>query len=144
MTTIVNAQPTIVIPSLKLVGDIWNKNGDHPNDYVGDTEGLENGEMRTFSGEYRKERDWEGSVVRRYRHPNVPGTNVCAHCGETLHDHGWIDKEDQEVCPGDVILTIPQLDGTLRYTPIKQKTLNAVNALVLIQSGAAVDEEPNW
>lgn len=85
----------------------WFKNGDHPLDYANETQGLENGEMRTFTGEYRKERGWEGEVVRYYRDPTVPGTNRCAHCDLTYHDHGWIDTLEggHIVCPGDWIIT---------------------------------------
>lgn len=64
----------------------WFKNGDHPED--GDPE-------------------TEGKVVRYYRHPAVPGTNVCEQCGKTMHDHGWIDTLEggHVVCPGDYVIT---------------------------------------
>ena len=107
-------------------GAIWNKNGDHPEDYVGDTDGLENGELRKFSAEHRKANDWEGDVVRRYRHPSIPGTNVCAHCGLTLHDHGWLDKEDQVVCPGDLVVTTFDKDYNPHYSTIKPKVFNTL------------------
>lgn len=85
----------------------WHKNGDHPQDYAGDFEGLENDEYRTWSGEEAKAMDWEGKVVRRYRHPNVSGETKCGACGATMHDHGWIDTLEggHIVCPGDWIAT---------------------------------------
>ena len=52
----------------------WFKNGDHPLDYFFDQDGLENGEMRVFPGSERREKGWEGGVVRYYRHPDVPGS----------------------------------------------------------------------
>lgn len=86
---------------------VWNKNGDHPLDYAHDTDGLENGEMRTFTGAERKEKDWEGSIVRRYRHPRIDGETDCPHCGAKMHDHGWIDVSDENriVCPGDYVVS---------------------------------------
>jgi len=85
----------------------WFKNGDHPEDYIGDTDGFENGEIRVFSGDYRKEHEWEGSVVRYFRHPDVPGDHECMYCGKTMHVHGWIDTLEggHNVCPGDWIIT---------------------------------------
>jgi hypothetical protein len=85
----------------------WHKNGDHPLDYANSIEGLENGEPRTFTGAYRKERDWEGSVVRRYRNPGVPGNAPCRYCGGRMHVHGWIDTPEggHIVCPGDWVIT---------------------------------------
>lgn len=85
----------------------WHKNGDHPLDYVGDTQGFEKGELRTFTGEERKTQDWEGSVVRYYRHPAIDGESLCKECGVRMHEHGWIDtKADPDgvtVCPGDYV-----------------------------------------
>lgn len=85
----------------------WFKNGDHPDDYSGDTEGIENGEIVSFSGSHRKELGWEGGVVRYFRHPDVPGTKTCSHCVNSMHDHGWIDTLEggHNVCPGDWIIT---------------------------------------
>lgn len=88
---------------------VWNKNGDHPLDYAEDTQGLEDGEMRTFTGAERKEKDWEGSVVRYFRHPHVDGELLCPHCGVRMHEHGFIDipgiHSDRVVCPGDYVVT---------------------------------------
>ena len=85
----------------------WFKNGDHPDDYSRDQEGFEKGVWRVFPGIECRERGWEGDVVRYYRHPDVPGENVCKHCGQAMHVHGWIDTLEggHIVCPGDWIIT---------------------------------------
>jgi len=85
----------------------WFKNGDHPDDYVGETTGLENGELRQFTGEYRRAQGWEGSVVRYFRHPDVPGESLCEQCGKPHQVHGWVDtlEKGHRVCPGDWIIT---------------------------------------
>ena len=72
----------------------WLKNGDHPADAC---ETFKDSEGKDFQG--------EGKVVRYYRHPGVDGTSVCEKCGQTMHQHGWIDSLDATVCPGDWILT---------------------------------------
>lgn len=73
----------------------WFKNGDHPEDgsyLIGD------GHDEPFLS--------EGKIVRRYRHPMVPGTSACEQCGKPHNDHGWIDTLEQghRVCPGDWII----------------------------------------
>ena len=85
----------------------WFRNGDHPLDYSKDHEGLENGEMRTFSGAERAANGLEGDIVRYYRHPDVDGATAYQHCGGVMHDHGWIDTLEggHIVCPGDWIIT---------------------------------------
>lgn len=85
----------------------WFKNGDHPSDYEGVTQGLEGGALRSFAGGYRKTHDWEGSVVRYYRRPDVDGQKACKYCGSILHIHGWIDTSEggHIVCPGDFVIT---------------------------------------
>jgi len=60
----------------------WLKNGDHPLD--GDPSN-------------------EGDFVRYYRHPDVLRAALC-NCGNNFHDHGWIDRFNTVVCPGDYIL----------------------------------------
>lgn len=84
----------------------WHRNGDHPEDYSKDHEGLEGGELRVFTGAERQANGWEGDVVRYYRHPDVPGDSLCEQCGKTHHVHGWIDTLEQghRVCPGDWII----------------------------------------
>jgi hypothetical protein len=85
----------------------WFKNGDHPEDYSQDEDGIENGEPVKIAAAYRREHGWEGSIVRYYRHPDVPGERVCSKCGNTMHVHGWIDtlEDGHNVCPGDWIIT---------------------------------------
>ena len=70
----------------------WFKNGDHPGD----------GEVLFPFCE-----DYEGKIVRFYRHPDVPGNKPCEQCGKPHHVHGWIDTLEQghRVCPGDWIIT---------------------------------------
>lgn len=73
----------------------WFKNGDHPKDYADNDDGAG-----------RKANDWEGDVVRRHRLPG--GSHAqCAHCGDTMNNHGWIDTLEggHIVCPGDWIIT---------------------------------------
>lgn len=85
----------------------WFKNGDHPEDYTKSREGFEDGSLTTFSGNHARENGWEGSVVRYFRRPDVPGTRCCQHCSIAMHDHGWIDTKEggHIVCPGDWIIT---------------------------------------
>ncbi len=85
----------------------WFKNGDHPVDYSNSTEGFENDEWRTFSGEHAREQGWEGQVVRYYRTPDCPGDRKCEHCADIMHNHGWIETLEggHIVCPGDWIIT---------------------------------------
>lgn len=85
----------------------WFKNGDHPDDYSVDHQGFEAGEMRTFPASERKANGWEGDIVRYFRDPEVSGKKVCEHCGQTMHEHGWIDTLEggHIVCPGDWIIT---------------------------------------
>lgn len=74
----------------------WFKNGDHPEDYPAL---MHDREAREHGG--------EGRVVRYYRHPKVSGARPCEHCGEIMHDHGWIDTLEggHIVCPGDFVIT---------------------------------------
>lgn len=74
----------------------WFKNGDHPEDAC-----------ETFIGSDGEPFQGEGQVVRYFRHPDVSGENVCQHCGNTMHSHGWIDTLEggHNVCPGDFIIT---------------------------------------
>ena len=85
----------------------WIKNGDHPLDYAEDKQGFESGDLRTFTGEERKQRGWEGDIVRYFRRPDVPHDKPCNHCGKIMHVHGWIDTKEggHIVCPGDFIIT---------------------------------------
>lgn len=85
----------------------WFKNGDHPLDYSQARMGLEGGEPRVFAADTRRENGWEGDIVRYFRRPDVNGAQVCKHCGNTMHNHGWIDTLEggHIVCPGDWIIT---------------------------------------
>ena len=85
----------------------WFKNGDHPLDHAEPVEGYEGGMLKTFSPEHRKANDWEGSIVRRFRRPDIAGTAECRHCGGLMGNHGWIDTLEggHIVCPGDWIIT---------------------------------------
>ena len=71
----------------------WFKNGDHPED--------------RWSPEGVIPEGWEGRVVRYFRHPQIPGAQICSKCGYTMHEHGWIDtlEAGHNVCPGDWIIT---------------------------------------
>ena len=97
----------------------WFKNGDHPNDgterfppktppanpFVPPREDGSPSDPR-YTGEFAGEL-LEGKVVRYFRHPDVPGTQECKHCGKTMHVHGWIDTLEggHIVCPGDWVIT---------------------------------------
>ncbi len=85
----------------------WFKNGDHPMDYASARSGLDGDVVREFTGEYAKTNDWEGEVVRYYRTPDLDGQTKCKHCGNVMHDHGWIDTLEggHIVCPADWIIT---------------------------------------
>lgn len=103
----------------------WFENGDHPED-----------SCRTIysSGMYPDLPHYlpegtpflsEGKVVRRYRDPYIPGTNVCGHCENTLHYHGWIDESagGRTVCPGDYVV---ELGG--EHFPMKPELYEALIA----------------
>lgn len=85
----------------------WFKNGDHPDDYSKTHVGFANGELRTFQPEERKDLEWEGDIVRSFRHPSIDGERPCQHCEIQMNDHGWIDTLEggHTVCPGDWIIT---------------------------------------
>ena len=85
----------------------WFKNGDHPLDYSQDRIGLENGTERTFTSQERREKQWEGEIVRYFRRPDISGDSLCRHCSKAMHVHGWIDTKEggHIVCPGDWIIT---------------------------------------
>lgn len=85
----------------------WFKNGDHPDDYSSERPYIENGDIMMKPGSFFKERDWEGGVVRYFRHPDVPGRTQCPNCGRIMHEHGWIDTSEggHTVCPGDWVIT---------------------------------------
>ena len=80
----------------------WFKNGDHPLDYSVDPTNPKEAIIAIEKREWR-----EGNVVRYYRHPDVSGQSKCKHCGDIMHNHGWIDTLEggHIVCPGDWIIT---------------------------------------
>lgn len=85
----------------------WLKNGDHPLDYSRVHHWMGNDEIREFTGDERKANGWEGDIVRYYRTPEMDGRQACKHCGDIMHNHGWIDTLEggHIVCPGDWIIT---------------------------------------
>lgn len=82
----------------------WFKNGDHPLDYT-KTIHEPFADREPVTPEHRKAENWEGDVVRYYRHPQIDGEALCSECGVRAHDHGWIDTREggHRVCPGDWI-----------------------------------------
>lgn len=86
----------------------WFKNGDHPLDH--DPIGKENPTDMDLE-KYSEYKEFEGKIVRRYRHPNVPAGEICGTCRDRSHSpahaHGWIDTLEggHRVCPGDFIIT---------------------------------------
>ncbi len=71
----------------------WFKNGDHPEDHLNAPEGP-------------CDMSREGSLVRYFRRPDVPGQGGCVNCDSVMHDHGWIETLEggHRVCPGDWII----------------------------------------
>ncbi len=45
--------------------------------------------------------------VGYYRTPELDGQDECKHCGDIMHNHGWVDTLEggHIVCPGDWIIT---------------------------------------
>lgn len=82
----------------------WFKNGDHPLDH--DPIGIAKPTSADLAG-YDEYRQFEGKVVRYFRHPDVAGVSACKHCGRQMHEHGWIDTLEggHIVCPGDWVIT---------------------------------------
>lgn len=58
-----------------------------------------------YNGDFPNENpEFEGDVVRYFRHPNYSGESRCPKCHKTYHEHGFIDRREADViCPGDVI-----------------------------------------
>jgi hypothetical protein len=95
----------------------WFTNGDHPEDYTADREGIENGKLVTYAGTYCRDQQWEGKVVRYFRHPEVPDPAICKECDKPMLEHGYIDSAHggHTVCPGDYVMT----RGPNEYVPCK-------------------------
>lgn len=85
--------------------DRWMKNGDHPLDYVDDLQDPA-GPSGVVTAAHQRENNWEGQLVRYFRHPDYDGATVHDVCGKTWHEHGWIDTGSygHTVCPGDWIV----------------------------------------
>jgi hypothetical protein len=83
----------------------WFKNGDHPDDHVGEV-AIDLMAPEDRSKDYER---LEGRVVRFFRHPDPEYAGELIHepCGRTWHDHGWIDTLEggHTACPGDWIIT---------------------------------------
>lgn len=92
-----------------IAAHVWHKNGDHPDDYK---VAITDGPHDVYTPEEQRRNDWSGQVVKRFRHPDVPGGTPCPVCGQTMHVHGWIDqgKDGLVVCPADTVVTLD--DGT--------------------------------
>lgn len=116
-------KPTVVEASL------WFKNGDHPQDYAAHRDAVsDDGDVRYVDSEEQRRLDWEGQVVRRYRHPDVDGETPCQNCGVKMHHHGWIDTLEggRTVCPGDYVITGERGD----YYPCKQDAFESTHERV--------------
>jgi hypothetical protein len=76
----------------------WWKNGDHPEDGVGEVVDDPGYPGKTYTRQ-------EGTVVRYFRHPDFRGDDVDPACGKRWHDHGWIDNggDGITVHPGDYV-----------------------------------------
>ncbi len=74
----------------------WFTNGDHPEDNVAVIQKEDDSTFET-----------EGEIVRYYRTPDLDGQTLCKHCGDIMHDHGWIETLEggHIVCPSDYIIT---------------------------------------
>lgn len=103
----------------------WFKNGDHPNDRVGQREP----DPFSWDGGYIRK---EGAVVRYFRHPDDEFAGHKKHeaCGFTWHQHGWIDTPNggQTVCPTDWIIT----GACGEYYPVKDNVFRSTYEEVLI------------
>lgn len=55
---------------ITITADQWFKNGDHPDDYAKLVQGFERGHPITYSPQHQRLNDWEGQVVRYFRHPD--------------------------------------------------------------------------
>lgn len=88
----------------------WWKNGDHPDDGVG--------EPRHDSVTGKDYEGIEGRVVQFFRRPEpeYAGDKSHQYCGYTWDQHGFIDQQDgeQTVCPGDYVINLVT-NNSLRY-----------------------------
>jgi len=82
----------------------WFKNGDHPDDF---STPITQEDGPPITPDEQRADNWEGEVVRRYRHPHMRDQDCCSHCSREMFHHGWIDTKEggHIVCPGDWIIT---------------------------------------
>lgn len=80
----------------------WWKNGDHPKDKSVPMEITDDDGNVIGIGDLT-----EGKVVRRYRHPDADGHDLCGLCSQAWDVHGWIDEgtDGLTVHPGDWVTT---------------------------------------
>ena len=101
--------PLFVKRPVTITADRWFRNGDHPDDYAKPVQSFERGHPITYSPQHQRLNDWEGQVVRYFRHPDkvLAAPTACKHCGNPMRDHGWIDTLEggHTVCPGDWVIT---------------------------------------
>ena len=107
----------------------WFKNGDHPQDGVGEDRldevrlfiahpellGEHGGLIEPLSAKLRFVYSYpaiEGAVVRFFRRPEIEFAGGTMHlsCQHIWDDHGWIDDLEggHVVCPGDWVATGPK------------------------------------
>lgn len=46
----------------------------------------------------------EGTIVRYFHHPHVGTSSLDPRCGQSWHNHGWLEALDRLVCPGNLII----------------------------------------
>ena len=101
--------PLFIKRPVTITADRWFRNGDHPDDYAKPVQGFERGRPITYSPQHQRLNDWEGQVVRYFRHPDkvFAAPTACKHCGNPMHYHGWVDTLEggHTVCPGDWVIT---------------------------------------
>jgi hypothetical protein len=98
----------------------WFKNGDHPADNCRLITPTRPGVTESFLS--------EGEIVRYYRNPDDSGDRECGDCGETMHQHGWIDQGalGRVVCPGDWVISLPvESVGRVACFPVKPDVFQA-------------------
>lgn len=106
----------------------WYRNGDHPRDYEKDI--VEPDGKTIIYGEDQKARDWEGQVVRRFRNPDIRGSEMCQECTYDYKEHGWLDIPPIEdfnlstmICPGT---TIRFIDEYIESAEVYRKEVEGV------------------
>lgn len=110
---------------ITVVANQWFKNGDHPEDQVG-----EDAFDPIVGLRYQRA---QGKIVKFFRRPEpeYAGNNVHELCGFIWHNHGWIETLEggHTVCPGDWIITGIQGE----YYPCKPDIFIATYELVPIK-----------